>query len=1213
MAGTGLPIPKSGDVRTQPINVVDIDRYTSAADWARIAHTGEQLSQDAGAIIQRDVHAQQVGYLAEQDSDINRKRTEIRDQFALNPEGFDAAWKGYTDGKLAEAQPWAIPHLRRTLSSEGNSAYSAVLAERRAKDQHLAAEKVNTLVTQTGNDVIGAAMAGTLNTPSGQARITGFRNQLAAGVTAGLHTQEWADAHFEDTLSKAQGEEAARSGVDVYQKDGFAAAAEHLRKNILENEDLSLKPEARYRAFSRGMQAIRLQKQQDAQDSAGIRAESRDLRMRIQSGQPYEDTEVRDISRSLAAVGANAELRELTITHSVKGGARGLDPAQSAERVREFRGQAGQRTANFMRGPLPTQEDLTTVATPGGLSVTVNKRAAENFKGFLTDLEAAGAPIKGIGGYNVRKIAGTDTFSQHAYGNAIDIDQTARNVTAGEFRRWGEANPEKLAAIEDKWGMIGGQNFSQPDWGHWEWGGVSARVGAAREDAADLARVRFAGEIAKRAQDDFVKTQRAAWPATKLLLDTGKPVDDEDFSAMVEAAAYSGDQKWQQEVLAHAAARELGVSTKGMTDAERQAFLDRVKADLPTSRFTPQAQKIIDDTFTKQTKQAREQAREDPVSYQIEHNGAKPPLPIDPNNPAQFRTSLLQHTSIVRGHIQEHGTPPASVLRPAEIDAVKAALSSPDPAVQARVFADLEAGIPDRPLLMATLAKLGEGKGPGEMVKVFAGALGAGGTGDREIGVSILRGQHAMKTEPRYAKHDTDEFKASLDKYIPNEAFSAENNSSETGAYNVMREATTARYADLSRAAGDVKGTVVESRMEQAAKDVTGGIVTHNGVKTIAPRRGMTQAQFDSVMYGLTDADLATGYAAAKQDIAQLGTVATTGGQLVSADYIKRNGILEAVGEGRYAIRFGSDPLKATYAVKFDESGTASLFELNLRDKEPGVLAPFAGEGFGKRDMMLRDLKALGAEAADIGKMGFQFFLNLSNELSEAVVGPAGGAPKFKGPRVGQRGITMEGAPGWTPGREMIYNNLAKAGATTNEIVEQTGMPKEFITERLQRRELALAAFYTSGNALRDLYVRRHGEGFNVADFVKFTESLPRADFDRAFHSISENNREIYNIFVDAIYNQIRKDNPAAGTELDRLKPGILSSEKLGTIQERFNRMKPQQGGGIRGENVRSPREPTDEERELLRLLGVRPRARGGEPPPEPEPPPPPLPDWLRR
>jgi hypothetical protein len=68
--------------------------------------------------------------------------------------------------------------------------------------------------------------------------------------------------------------------------------------------------------------------------------------------------------------------------------------------------------------------DLTQITSPSGVKFTVAKDAADAFGGFLSDLEKSGYKIDqaSSGGYNDRKIAGTDTPSQHSFGRAIDVN-----------------------------------------------------------------------------------------------------------------------------------------------------------------------------------------------------------------------------------------------------------------------------------------------------------------------------------------------------------------------------------------------------------------------------------------------------------------------------------------------------------------------------------------------------------------------------------------------------------------------------------------------------------------------------------------------------------------------------------------------------------------------------------------------------------------------
>lgn len=73
-------------------------------------------------------------------------------------------------------------------------------------------------------------------------------------------------------------------------------------------------------------------------------------------------------------------------------------------------------------GTTKTGIDLAKIATSSGLGADVNAKYAPQFQGFIKDLEGTGYKISSIGGYNYRNIAGTNKLSNHAFGDAIDIN-----------------------------------------------------------------------------------------------------------------------------------------------------------------------------------------------------------------------------------------------------------------------------------------------------------------------------------------------------------------------------------------------------------------------------------------------------------------------------------------------------------------------------------------------------------------------------------------------------------------------------------------------------------------------------------------------------------------------------------------------------------------------------------------------------------------------
>ena len=140
-------------------------------------------------------------------------------------------------------------------------------------------------------------------------------------------------------------------------------------------------------------------------------------------------------------------------------------------------GGAGDRvgSANYMRGQHGAPgENLTTVQTAAG-PMTLNKASAPAFVGFTGELAAQGAPLGSPGSYAHRNIAGSSRASQHAYGNAVDFgNQSARNVVSPAFRSWVESHPAEWRAALNRWNMVSGGDWRNPDLGHVEWAGPRA-------------------------------------------------------------------------------------------------------------------------------------------------------------------------------------------------------------------------------------------------------------------------------------------------------------------------------------------------------------------------------------------------------------------------------------------------------------------------------------------------------------------------------------------------------------------------------------------------------------------------------------------------------------------------------------------------------------------------------------------------------------------
>lgn len=304
--GTGLQFPRTGDVTVQAPNVIDADQYSNARAWGEIGEAGRRIADTGLDYLARAEHQRQVGYLAEQEVEIGRKRLDFEEQHRLDPKGFEAAWEAYTAGKLEQAEPWSIPHLTRALGGAGNASLRQIQSMRLARDESQDRERVNSLSTMAQNDVLAAAEAGTLNSPDGRARMQKFTGVLDSAVGARLMTKEKRDLIVDDTMTKAEGASAARAGIQVLQDKGPEAAEKFLRETVLENKSLS--PSGRQQAFDTAMAAVRRTQTELARQDRALAGDIDGVAKAVEKGRKVPDEYLADLRVRVQASG-NAELK----------------------------------------------------------------------------------------------------------------------------------------------------------------------------------------------------------------------------------------------------------------------------------------------------------------------------------------------------------------------------------------------------------------------------------------------------------------------------------------------------------------------------------------------------------------------------------------------------------------------------------------------------------------------------------------------------------------------------------------------------------------------------------------------------------------------------------------------------------------------------------------------------------------------------------------
>ena len=130
--------------------------------------------------------------------------------------------------------------------------------------------------------------------------------------------------------------------------------------------------------------------------------------------------------------------------------------------------RARQMGMNMQPGQVQTFE-TGIVDGKGPGTIQSNQYAGRDIAGFLHDLHEAGAPLDQYSGtYAKRQIRGGSGWSQHAYGNAVDIETGFGHGpdNSPKLFAWAQKNPEKWAELQSKYHM---KNLAPNDWGHLEW------------------------------------------------------------------------------------------------------------------------------------------------------------------------------------------------------------------------------------------------------------------------------------------------------------------------------------------------------------------------------------------------------------------------------------------------------------------------------------------------------------------------------------------------------------------------------------------------------------------------------------------------------------------------------------------------------------------------------------------------------------------------
>jgi hypothetical protein len=873
--------------------------------------------------------AVRVAALAEGEGAAKRQDIELREKYRDDPQGYQNAAQAYKDATVKQYTTAAGPEVGnavgQAIDNTTTFTYRGLLNEKERLDLQRAESRMTAGMNDARDDLMAMARANVpTDDPAFKAAVDKY--QTLADERAGNPRLAYTQEQRASDLQKLQGELGAQRYLyhidQTYKDKGYQAAVDDA-KDVLSNPAYHLTEGQRQTYYAHAMGEVRVNEAIRRQDVGEVQNQLRDLKDRVALGQEVTPDEINGVRNAFAKLHYDAgvaavdnafrnknlndqfgrqPLADQTRQHAA------LVGASSARDAYQFfinRGYSKEAAAGIVGNLVFESGMRPTIPGDQGTSFGLAQWHAERFDQLR----------------DYAKSVSKDWRDPQTQLEFVDRElRTTESVAGGLLRA--ATTPEQAAAVFAQayerpkgFDYTGRQSIAKSLYD----GTASDGSGGPGARSWEIANRAATIKTSATRQYDAIK---ADWDAGKGIadrqalrdvIDAARETDNADLGAKAEALARAQDFVEQSQQL------PLDEQRYRETEIRRQL-------DLGTKEFAG-ADMVLKQLQAK-TEAIQKGLEKDPIATAVANfpDKWKTPEPLNLGDPRQFAVGLAQRAQIAQAAAHNWRVPPLAALDEQDVQAVKAALASPDPAVKASVWSVL-ATLPED-VRNPTFEKIAKGD-----INALAEA-GAGSmmTTDPEMAKSIMTGLQIMgrddkgvlkQFEPKAG--GTEGYAADLLKALPPTAFGSETRFDPTGNYAKIDQMIKARYTFL--AANDPKGTEYSSsRLQQAVDDVTGGIVSMNGGRTVAPERGMSQSRFDGLMNGITDTDLAG--------------VTDQNGRAISANYLRSQGHLEAIGPGQYMVNFAGPGEKPIYAYTGwgDAPGGVRRFNLDLTGRKPGPL-----------------------------------------------------------------------------------------------------------------------------------------------------------------------------------------------------------------------------------------------------------------------------------
>jgi hypothetical protein len=871
--GTGLPLPKVGNDVDQ-VGSINADALSSAGAWVRVAAAGEKIASAGADVLQKVVHSSQVGYLAASDIADRTKRLELQDQFPNDPEGFKAAWTGYSEGKLGQADGWAANHITKTLGEEGNHGYGAALARRRAQDDKLDASRIGALATQSENDLIGHAMQGTFAAPEGQASLQKLQAVYSSAVTAGLMPQEEADRRIADISNRAAAEVIIKKVGDDYRMNrANGVDAGPLALKAAENEilrgNLPLDENQRYAYYHKATAEIHALEAERKQDLNSARAGMNDALFAMARGLKVDPAALDSIADQLSAAGGQADVAKLRAAAARSENLSTFGKLPLGDQVQQF--QVGAITSRIKATPL---EGALINRESGGNPTAVNRfgfaglyqfgaprlaelgiytpGANENFDNWNSTPRNAGGKWTGtfnIPGFeNVKTIsdflgspeAQKAVYDRHAQFMDASIEGRGLDRFIGKTVAGVEITKPGLQAMIHLAGASGTQRVLESGGKY----NPADDNGTTPLDYARLGQPTFGPGIDPRTavgmQKELKSSADSDWAQIAKGLDEGVRPAPQALDTVIRAYTLTGNHDKLEEIgaridrfdaRASAGRQPLGTATAAATELQRVG---------ETTGLTPGQSAWLKDLKAVNAATTT-MLDSDPVRLVVERFPERysTPAPLNPANLDNLRASLAYRASIVQFAAQNYQTPALTALSPADLRSLEATLETASADGKLAIYTTMANVLPEG-IYRATMDKLGEGS-----QQQFIGTVAR----DRpELAREILRGNELTKLDKTGDR--SKDIRAAFQSKIGRDLYPS------AADQNNVTEAALAVYTARRGTAGTLYDPTDTAGIERAIEVVAGQVIKRNGMQVAVPP-SMNGAQFTNAVSRMSNEQLA--------------------------------------------------------------------------------------------------------------------------------------------------------------------------------------------------------------------------------------------------------------------------------------------------------------------------------------------------------------------